>query len=625
MRQKIVFLGNCQGGALKTLLDSTEVFSKHFDITKILVHSVKANNVNEIINIIKQSTYLVYQPISKNYKGIQKLSSDYLQKLLSERVKMMSFPSIYFNGYTPHIVHLRRKDGSRFLSSQENELHDRNIIFAFYEGKTVEQTYQNITHDSFYSKESSLNFVSNAIKELKRREKEQNIDIVVSDIIENNYQKTLLFNTVNHPTSKLLTKVAIRIANQIGVELDEKTIAWPNVLTTYSLYIYCSTYENLRLKFLRRPYHEYNSNKISVKDNIEQAFALYQSNQDEIEYAIAGIKAHDFTIKTFALDLPKFIAQADREICSETNYELNKQLISGKLSRKIYAQSLYYKLGKVEAKSKFQVFPVKSKSKPALDSQLFVIFAHSHISSQYLTKVLNSLQNFECLGATFNRKTVWIPYQRKQEFIEWLKVQHDVSIQINKNPFEDRQLVKLIHQKPQLLLNFLQETAIRKYVGFKVFPENLSFPQIREFLLSNRKIKKIILKRNLLDAYVSEKVTQNKNCKKNLDKLFKVTINNSDFERWYTKTISYYSKIETFLTKINCQWSELHYENINQFSENNSRISYIHSWLTQEGFEIADASSNCHNKTTNNIIKKVKNHQEFLAFLNKKEFCHLLN
>ena len=642
MRQKITFFGNCQGGALKSLLDSTEVIQKHFEIIAIPVHSASPDKIDEIVDTIKQSNYFIHQPIN-NYKGIKQFSSDYLQNILFNKVKSISFPSIYFNGYTPYAVHLRKKDGSRFISLQTNSIiHDRNILLAFYEGKTVEQTYQIIAGDSFYSKDSSLTSVNNAIQELKRREEEHNLDIVVSDIISNKYKKNLLFNTVNHPTSKLLKEVAIKIGSKIGINLDDEIIRWPKTLKNYSLYIYPSTYKNLQLQFPHQQYYKYNSYKINVKENIEKTFALYQYNKNDIEYAVAGIKAHDFVIKTFSWDLSKFVEQADREIYPSSNDEFKQRLLTGEISRKQYIQDLYYnckdkktffnvsRLHNIKGVNNISQLPVANyTSKPSLQSQLFTILTYSQADSHYLMKVLNSLQDFECLGAAFNRKTVWIPYKKKEELIKWLKSKHNMSVYIKRKPFEDKQLVRLIHQEPQLLLNFLQETGRTKYIGFKIFPNNLSLSKIQNFIFSNQHIKKIILKRNLLDVYISEKLLQKSKrssiSKDNSSNLAKIYIDNKDFDRWYKKAQHYYNEIEKCSIGYNCQWANLNYEDINSFDNDRAKVNYICNRLGTQGFEIASNINNLKPESNiNTLLEQVENYEDFIVFLNKNNFSYLL-
>ena len=141
-------------------------------------------------------------------------------------------------------------------------------------------------------------------------------------------------------------------------------------------------------------------------------------------------------------------------------------------------------------------------------SQMFVIFAYRRTGSNYLMNVVDSFQDIEFLGEIFHLKSVWAPYHRKQEFVEWIKLKQNLTIEIGKKPFEDMQLVKIVHEKPGLFLDFLQQTSKKKYIGFKIFPEHLQLNKITEFLLDNQNIKKIILKRNLLDVYVSDLILQ---------------------------------------------------------------------------------------------------------------------
>jgi len=346
MRQKVVIYGNCQAGALKNLFNSIESLQRSFNITNIPVHSIKPNQIGEVVEKVKQSKYFIYQPVG-SYKGYEELSSMYLRKILSSKSKAISFPSIYFNGYTPHTVHLRKQDGSSFPSLQKkSNLHDRNILLSFSEGKTVEQTYEMITRKNFYNQELSTKLLNSSIKELERREKEYGLDIFVSDLILKNYQNYMLFKTVNHPTTTLLKKVGMRIANKIGINIgEEKKLILPDLLKGFSLYIYPSTRRNLNLKFTHH-YYKYNNTKVGVRKSIEKSFAIYKKEKEHVQYALAGIKANDFVVKTFSLDLHEFITQLEKDISNKTKIKFITQLEKGTISRKQYVQNIYYELNK---------------------------------------------------------------------------------------------------------------------------------------------------------------------------------------------------------------------------------------------------------------------------------------
>ena len=419
MRQKIVLYGNCQGKALKSLFDYHHVFQKHFDIINFQVHLIKPNKIQEFTEKVKGATYFIHQPVG-NYKGFQELSSNYLRNLVSNPSKAISFPSIYFDGYTPHAVHLKKKDGSRFPSLQKNSnVHDRNILFSFYEGKTINETHKLITKNDFYDQKSSLDFVNNSIKELERREKQQNLDVTVSDLVRRNYQKHLLFNTVNHPSTELLKQVAAKIATKIGIDFNKQLEILPNVLKVFSLFIYPSTYKNLELSFPHQYYYKYNNTKIGVKKNIEQMFALYESNRDEIEYAISGIKAHDFVAKTFALEIPEFIDQAEKEIGSNLNNELIKKLEKGETSRKEYVQNIYINSQNSNTKVQRHLLSIDDVSKYSYNSQIssqqkkqnfyrkFFVITHARSGSNLLNACLRTNPHIFAAGELFaqhNRK-----------------------------------------------------------------------------------------------------------------------------------------------------------------------------------------------------------------------------
>lgn len=262
-------------------------------------------------------------------------------------------------------------------------------------------------------------------------------------------------------------------------------------------------------------------------------------------------------------------------------------------------------------------------------NKLFVLIANRRTGSNYLMKVFDSFSEIEFFGEVYHWDTVWMPNHRKQEYVKWLKTNQGININIGDKPFEDQELVKFNHREPEHFLNFLVSSTPNKYAGFKIFPEHLSWEKLERYLLSNKEITKIILKRNLLDVYISDKILQlTKHSQKYNTSNIQIDVDCIDFKKWYFETQSYYSNIEFYLKNSSQQYLELSYEDIHKYTSDEEKLSYIHSWFKQHNFEIREKINQSEFTTKQdqrkNSIDKVKNADEIKHYLHRNNLQYLI-
>ena len=261
--------------------------------------------------------------------------------------------------------------------------------------------------------------------------------------------------------------------------------------------------------------------------------------------------------------------------------------------------------------------------------KLFVILAYRRTGSNYLMKVLDSFSDIEFFGEVYHWDTVWMPIPRKKEYVKWLKNQHDISLTVGDKPHEDRELVEFNHEKPDYFLKFFNKSK-SKFAGFKLFPEHLHWPKLKEHILSNKSVSKIILERNLLDVYISDRILQQtqKSQEYNTSSI-KINIDCLDFKHWYYSTKEYYSRIELFLKNDDQKYFRLFYEDIHSNNTDEDKIQYIHSWLADNGFEVAHDRNNSEytkkQDKRNRSLQKVENSKELADFLHLNNLAHLIH
>lgn len=250
-----------------------------------------------------------------------------------------------------------------------------------------------------------------------------------------------------------------------------------------------------------------------------------------------------------------------------------------------------------------------------MNSTAFALIACRRTGSNYLMKIFDSFPEMEFFGEVYHRQTVWMPKERKKEYIEWLTATHNIKVKLSYEPFEDKELVNLNHEHPKYFLDFLVSTTKFKYAGFKVFPEHLHWRKLKSTLLANREIPKIILKRNLLDVYISDRILKLTNCSQNQDtSSIKIDFDCLDFQAWYFDVRLFYSRVELFLKNSNQRYAELSYEEIHSYSNDVEKIEFLQSWLYENGIEVEHKP-----KVANFIKKQDKRKQPLVKVKNAEE------
>lgn len=265
-----------------------------------------------------------------------------------------------------------------------------------------------------------------------------------------------------------------------------------------------------------------------------------------------------------------------------------------------------------------------------IENKLFVILAYRRTGSNYLMKVLDSFLDIEFFGEVYHWDTVWMPINRKLEYVSWLKEKHNIKLNIGQKPGEDRELVDFNHSQPDYFLKFFNETSGSKYAGFKMFPEHLGWSKLKQSVVSNKSITKILLTRNLLDVYISDKILEKTHQSQEYNtSAIKVKIDCLDFKHWYYETQSYYSQIELFLKNDSQKCLKLSYEDIHKHNNNSEKIKYIHFWLEKQGFEVenqqAESEYTKKQDKRSSSLEKIENVDELKGYLRKNHLQHLIN
>lgn len=178
MTINIAFVGTCQALSLCYYLQQCLLNNSNYNVRWVcydksfLVHmgkwSDKCKNhiLDEMegIKYIKSCSYIIYHPIQENKSKY--FNSTNLMQLKDLKCKMFSLQRV---------------------------------------------------HIDYYNDKSHYNLYLSSIQEIKKREKLNNIDILVSSIFENNTLNLLLLITPNHPTTYVFLKILEQICQLVSV------------------------------------------------------------------------------------------------------------------------------------------------------------------------------------------------------------------------------------------------------------------------------------------------------------------------------------------------------------------------------------------------------------------------
>ena len=264
-----------------------------------------------------------------------------------------------------------------------------------------------------------------------------------------------------------------------------------------------------------------------------------------------------------------------------------------------------------------------------MNSKIIALIACRRTGSNYLMKVLDGFSNMEFFGEVYHNQSVWMPMSKKNEYADWLKNKHGIEVEVGEKPREDRELVTLNHKNPQYLLDFIASSSEYKYTGFKIFPEHLRWHKLKQNILANEDIIKVILKRNLLDVYISDRILDiTKRSQQHDTSEIKVNIDCLDFAAWYFDIMSFYSRIELYLHNSGQKYWELSYEELHSHENNEEKVSFLQSWLSERGIEIDDRSEitsfTKKQDKRKNPLAKIENAAEFEKCLQTNNLQHLV-
>lgn len=188
--------------------------------------------------------------------------------------------------------------------------------------------------------------------------------------------------------------------------------------------------------------------------------------------------------------------------------------------------------------------------------------------------------------------------------------------------YKDTKLIKWIHSNPQELLTVLKDLSKENYFSFKIFPGQLNQNLVKEAIIDDKSIKKILVKRNLLDVYVSREFALKLGKWGNINtSTMKLEINFEEFTKWFNWVDRWYKLFEEGLTNTGQSYSVLNYKVLHSQSTDRDKFIYLIELLKTVDINLdlsEEVIANIQNTISvkkqdkrTNIADKIANYLEF--------------
>lgn len=253
------FLGNCQISRIIKFLKGSPSFSNHYLIVKLpLIQNLSAweKALGPREKLIKELDLFISQPVSVENRFSPKWSTDSMRALLNDHCEVVIIPNLHFRGYAPQVGHSagyinRRKtyaDGIQYdapIFPWGDKFIDALCEMNLRENEIVER----LLNPDFLTEEEVVSNARDSLAELKRRE-ELFCDLRISDYIEENFRKYLLFYSERHPSDLLTWELVKRLLERIGCG-DIPDCPPRDGFSRNALPIYPAVHKHLNLQFHR--------------------------------------------------------------------------------------------------------------------------------------------------------------------------------------------------------------------------------------------------------------------------------------------------------------------------------------------------------------------------------------
>jgi Polysaccharide biosynthesis enzyme WcbI len=213
---KLLIYGGCHASAIKFILDKYSLCDVVVD-TLVNYRLISTREPFPFDRLL-QYDFVLFNPILNRAEYNTTLVEDHCR---AKGIRFFKYPWLQWGGYWPlpkkrtwgsnaewALFH-QREQAEKF-AQKFSALGAQQQFEAYYESLFEGAQYQSLMEQE----------VEKTTRQLQSREKEEGVDIKISDYILENYREKQLFLTPDHPTVELYKFVVPHIASALGISLD---------------------------------------------------------------------------------------------------------------------------------------------------------------------------------------------------------------------------------------------------------------------------------------------------------------------------------------------------------------------------------------------------------------------
>lgn len=286
--KKYTIYANCQGEALAKILSRETHFSnEYYHVNLPPVQALSSNDTNQVYATIADADLIIAQPVGEVFRG-PSLSTRSILSRAKDDCTILTLPSLYFDGYFPHIGTLKCVDSPH--SAPFNLIHNYYYALMWAHGFEFSTAASLFTMLESHYADVASKFAYSSVEELRARESKNNTTIMLADFILCEFNKSRLFHTPNHPTNSLLEEVGRQVlerlfSNDVAINTVSRGVH-PELLGAVKASIYPSIASSLNLQFYADEDQNYQkSNKTYTQSGALRRFwEFYDSQHSSIPH-----------------------------------------------------------------------------------------------------------------------------------------------------------------------------------------------------------------------------------------------------------------------------------------------------------------------------------------------------
>ena len=215
----ILFYGNCQMWALRCISNFNNI--PNYNTKGIMCFNTKIS-CSDFINEINNSDIIIMSYITDNYRNREYLSTSFIINNAKKETKIFIIPSLRFDYYY--------FDTGYMVPNLDNpsDYHYKKLIDNFKNKLSIDYFIDNyINNEDLLSFDELDNLAKLSLDRLIEKENKINkfinnnvISIPVSQYINDNYKKILLFYSINHPSKYIFHHIIEIIYNNLQLSLN---------------------------------------------------------------------------------------------------------------------------------------------------------------------------------------------------------------------------------------------------------------------------------------------------------------------------------------------------------------------------------------------------------------------